>query len=157
MQPEDWRTISSFGYVFGLILLLVGLYTYVYYSPSNLILSIFPNSDPYRNYILPLIIIGVALLIMGFFVSHRLNGKQKPKITAIISWFGYVFGLIFLLVGLYAYVYYSSKWIGWLGLAFFPYRNYAVPTIIIGVALLMMGFFVSYRLNGKKKEEKTAT
>jgi hypothetical protein len=142
MQPADWRTISRFGYVFGLIFLLVGLYVYVYYS-SNLILSIFSDSNPYRNYALPTIIIGGALLFTGFFVSHRINGKQKLKKTAIISSLGYVFGLIFLLVGGYVYVYYETKWIGWIGLAFYPYQNYAIPMLIAGISLLSIGYFVN--------------
>ena len=104
-----------------------------------------------------MIIIGVALLITGFFVSHGLIGKQKLKKTAIISAFGYVFGLLFLLVGVYVYLYYYTNWIGWIGLAFYPYRNYDFPMIIIGVALLITGFFVSHGLIGKQEVEKTKT
>jgi predicted transporter len=112
-------------------------------------LLIFPDSNPYRNYALPMIIIGVALLITGYFVSHGLNGKQKLKKTATISSFGYVFGLFFLLVGLYVYLYYYTKWIGWIGLAFYPYRNYAIPMVLIGVALLITGYFTKRQAKRK--------
>ena len=58
----------------------------------------------------------------------------------IISSFGYVFGALFLLLGLYAYLYYETTWIGQIGLAFTPYQNYAIPTLIAGIVLLTMGY-----------------
>ena len=66
-----------------------------------------------------------------------------------ISSFGYVFGLFFLLVGLYVYLYYYTKWIGWIGLAFYPYRNYAIPMVLIGVALLITGYFTKRQAKRK--------
>jgi len=69
----------------------------------------------------------------------------------LISSFGYVFGGLFLLVGLYAYVYYETDWIGWIGLAFQPYRNYAIPLIIAGIVLLIMGYVTEQRAREKIK------
>ena len=66
----------------------------------------------------------------------------------MISSFGYVFGVLFLLVGIYAYVYYKTNWIGWIGLAFNPYQNYAIPLIIAGIALLIIGYVIK-RLDRK--------
>jgi uncharacterized membrane protein len=66
-----------------------------------------------------------------------------------ISLFGYVFGVLFLLVGLYAYLYYETDWIGWIGLAFYPYRNYAILLLIIGIALLITGYFTKRQAKRK--------
>ncbi|MGD0994778.1 MAG: hypothetical protein ABR909_04550 [Candidatus Bathyarchaeia archaeon] len=68
-----------------------------------------------------------------------------------ISLFGYVFGGLFLLVGLYAYLYYETDWIGWIGLAFYPYRNYAIPLLITGIALLITGYVTEQRAREKIK------
>ena len=69
-----------------------------------------------------------------------------------ISSFGYVFGVLFLAVGLYAYVYYKTDWIGWIGLAFTPYQNYALPLIIAGVALLAVGIIIEKQVRRKRKD-----
>ena len=74
-----------------------------------------------------------------------------------ISSAGYVFGLLFLIVGIYVYFYYYTNWIGWLGLTFYQYRSYYFSMIIIGVALMSIGFFLGNILNGKLQKKKTAT
>ncbi len=68
-----------------------------------------------------------------------------------ISSFGYVFGGLFLLLGLYVYLYYETNWIGQIGLAFYPYRNYAIPLLIAGIALLIMGYVTERRDRDKIK------
>jgi hypothetical protein len=68
-----------------------------------------------------------------------------------ISSFGYVFGVLFLIIGIYVYVYYQTTWIGQIGLAFTPYRNYASPIIIAGIALLIVGFATEQRTIKKIK------
>jgi hypothetical protein len=67
----------------------------------------------------------------------------------LISSFGYVFGAISFLVGIYAYLYYETDWIGWIGLAFYPYRNYAIPLVIAGIVLLVAGFVTEQRARRK--------
>jgi uncharacterized membrane protein len=70
----------------------------------------------------------------------------------LISSFGYVFGGLSLIVGIYVYVYYKTDWIGWIGLAFNPYQNYAIPLIIAGIALLIIGFIAEERARKKIKD-----
>ena len=76
MRHPDWRTISSFGYVFGGIALLLGLYVYLYYE-TTLIGQIGLAFAPYRNYAIPLIIVGIVLLITGYIVERRTKDKVK--------------------------------------------------------------------------------
>jgi ribosomal protein L40E len=68
-----------------------------------------------------------------------------------ISLFGYVFGGLFLLVGIYVYLYYQTTWIGQFGLAFQPYQSYAIPILIVGIALLITGFIAEKRDRKKIK------
>jgi ribosomal protein L40E len=72
----DWRTISSFGYVFGALSLLVGLYAYLYYQ-TTLIGQIGLAFTPYRNYAIPILIAGIVLLIMGYVTEKRAREKIK--------------------------------------------------------------------------------
>jgi uncharacterized membrane protein len=75
----------------------------------------------------------------------------------LISLFGYVFGMISLLVGIYAYLYYETDWIGWIGLAFYSYRNYAIPLVIAGIVLMILGYVTEQRARAKKKAGETTT
>ena len=59
--------------------------------------------------------------------------------------FTYVFGGLFLLVGIYVYLYYETDWIGLLGLEFNNYQNFAIPLIIAGIILLIIGFIAEKR------------
>ena len=76
MRYPDWRMISSFGYVFGGLLLLLGLYAYLYYE-TNLIGQIGLAFTPYRKYALPILIAGIALLITGFITEQQDRKKIK--------------------------------------------------------------------------------
>jgi len=69
-----------------------------------------------------------------------------------VSAFGYVFGLISLLIGLYGYLYYETDIIGWIGLSFYPYRNYAIPLTIAGIMLMILGYFTEQTTRKKTKE-----
>ena len=77
-----------------------------------------------------------------------------------ISLFGYVFGVLFLLLGVYVYLYYETNWIGQIGLSFYPYRNYAIPMLIAGVALLIAGYVTNQRagekIEGVEKQQPIA-
>ena len=77
-----------------------------------------------------------------------------------ISSFVYVFGGLIFLVGLYVYLYYETNYIGQLGLAFYPYRNYAIPLIIVGIALLITGVITDRqdrkKIKGTEKQQPTA-
>lgn len=92
---------------------------------------------------------------MVYELDKKSVSKSEQKTTHMmsglgtISAFGYVFGVLFLLVGVYAYVYYKTDWIGWIGLAFYPYQNYALPLIIVGFVLLIVGFIIEKRVRGK--------
>jgi len=72
------------------------------------------------------------------------------------SSFGYVFGMVSFIVGLYAYLYYETNLIGWIGLTFYPYRNYATLLIVTGIVLLIVGY-VSEKQGRKKKITNKAT
>jgi ribosomal protein L40E len=50
-------------------------------------------------------------------------------------------------------LYYETDWIGQLGLAFYPYRNYAIPIIIAGIALLITGYVTEQQTRKKIKNE----
>ncbi len=73
----------------------------------------------------------------------------------LISLFGYVFGLISLLIGIYMYLYYDTNWIGWIGLTFYPYRNYAIPLVIAGIILFILGYITELPDRAKKKAKET--
>ncbi|MGA3061020.1 MAG: hypothetical protein ABSD92_11715 [Candidatus Bathyarchaeia archaeon] len=81
MRYPDWRLISSFGYVFGALAILVGLYVYLYYE-TNVIGWIGLAFEPYRNYAIPLIIVGIALLITGYLTEQR----ARKKIVGYFGW-----------------------------------------------------------------------
>ena len=49
------------------------------------------------------------------------------------------------------YLYYGTTLIGWIGLTFYSYKNYAIPLIIAGLVILIMGYVTEQR--GKKKIE----
>jgi predicted transporter len=93
-------------------------------------------------------------------LDKNLNENQDKKRHVrhpdwrLISSFGYVFGLLFLIIGIYVYLYYKTTWIGQLGLAFQPYQNYAIPILIIGIALLIIGFIAENRDRKKIKSVK---
>jgi hypothetical protein len=69
----------------------------------------------------------------------------------IISSFVYVFGGFFLILGIYVYVYYETNWIGWIGITFYPYRNYAIPMLIAGIALMITGVVTQERARAYRK------
>jgi ribosomal protein L40E len=77
--------------------------------------------------------------------------RARYRYWRILSLYGYVFGGIFLLVAIYAYLYYETDWIGQIGTAFYPYRNYAIPLLIAGIALLIMGYVTNQRARVKIK------
>ena len=79
MRRNDWRIISSFGYVFGIVAILVGIYGYVYYE-TNIIGWIGLSLDSYRNFAIPVIIIGVALLVLGYFADGRGSKTKETEI-----------------------------------------------------------------------------
>ena len=66
-----------------------------------------------------------------------------------LSSLGYLIGGVSILVGLYMYLYYGTTLIGWIGLTFYPYQNYAIPLIIAGLVILIMGLVTEQR--GRKK------
>jgi len=75
----------------------------------------------------------------------------------LISSFGYVFGLISLLIGIYMYLYYETDWIGWIGLAFYSYRNIAIPLASTGVVLMILGYITEKHARTKRNAEETRT
>jgi len=99
----------------------------------------------------------------GYMVNEldkNLNANREKRLHMryldwkTISLFGYVFGLLFLLVGIYVYLYYQTTWIGQFGLAFQPYQNYAIPMLIVGIALLITGVIAENRDRKIKSVEK---
>jgi len=99
-------------------------------------------------------------------LDKNLNANQDKKRHVphpdwrLISSFGYVFGGLFLLLGLYTYVYYKTTWIGQIGLAFTPYQNYALPILIAGIALLITGYITEQqdrkKIKGVEKQQPIA-
>jgi len=61
--------------------------------------------------------------------------------------------MVSFLVGLYAYLYYETNLIGWIGLTFYPYRNYAILLIVAGIVLLIVGYVIE-KQGRKKKNNK---
>ncbi len=76
MRYLDWRTLSSIGYVVGAVALLLGIYTYVYYE-TNLIGEIGLTFEHYQKYAIPLMIVGFALLSVGYVTEHQARKKIK--------------------------------------------------------------------------------
>jgi uncharacterized membrane protein len=79
------------------------------------------------------------------------RGDLLYQVWRLLSSFGYVFGGVLLLLGLYTYLYYETDWIGQLGLAFYPYRNSAIPIIIAGIVLMIVGYIAERRVREKTK------
>ena len=85
-------------------------------------------------------------------LAKKQNMNRAPyPYWRLISSFSYVFGGFFLLLAIYVYLYYQTTWIGQIGVAFYPYRNYAIPLIIAGIALLTMSFGVRQRAIKERK------
>ncbi len=90
-------------------------------------------------------------------LDKNLNAnREKRRHLRYLDWrtissFGYVFGGLFLLLGLYAYLYYETTLIGQIGLSFYPYQNYAIPILIAGIVLLIMGYVTERRDRDKIK------
>ncbi len=71
--------ISTFGFVLGALSLLGGLiaYEYVVYLGGAFGLSI--PDFPYRDYAVPLFLVGVVLLVIGFVTNQR--GNEEPDVV----------------------------------------------------------------------------
>ena len=101
-----------------------------------------------------------AHTVMGGWMNKNLNANRDKRSHMrfqdwrLISSFGYVFGGLFLLLGLYGYLYYETNLIGQMGLLFTPYQSYALPILIVGIALMTMGYFTERQAREKKNEEK---
>ncbi len=73
---SNWRTISSIGYSFGLIILFVGIYAYLYYQ-TNIIGEIGLSLYKYRGIAIPMMISGFLLVILGFYADKQYASKKK--------------------------------------------------------------------------------
>jgi ribosomal protein L40E len=74
----------------------------------------------------------------------------------MISLLGLILGFLFLIGGIFAYVYYEQRWI----LVAYPFRDYAAPLIILGIVLLVVGYVAGERAKEEKKlavEERPVT
>ena len=69
MQDEDWTTISRIGIALGFIFIVGALVAYNYYE-------YFTFYYPYRDYAIPLAIVGVILLVVGIVVSTRERDRR---------------------------------------------------------------------------------
>ena len=76
MRDSAWRMLSSLGYTVGFIAFLLGLYAYLYYE-TNLIGSVGLEFQSYRNYAIPILIAGVALIIIVYLTESLLRKKQE--------------------------------------------------------------------------------
>lgn len=79
---------------------------------------------------------------------------MRYPVWRIISFFGYLLGLVFLVLGLYGYLYYKTTLIGQIGLTFNRYQNYALPILIAGVVLMLTGFVVDHVVEEKTKVKR---
>jgi len=90
-------------------------------------------------------------------LDKKLNANQDKRrpmrylVWRMITSLGYLLGALFILLGLYVYLYYETNWIGQIGLAFYPYRNYALPLLIGGIALLIVGYVTEQRERNRIK------
>ena len=67
MRSSDWKMISTFGYVLGM-LSLGGVILAIVYSERNWIgLTVYP----YHNYIIHLLTAGIVLLVIGYVTEQR--------------------------------------------------------------------------------------
>ena len=78
MRDSAWRLLSSLGYAVGFIAFLLGLYAYLYYE-TNLIGSIGLEFQPYRNYAIPILVAGVALIIIVYLTESLFRKKQEAS------------------------------------------------------------------------------
>ena len=79
MRDSAWRLLSSLGYAVGFIAFLLGLYAYLRYYETNLIDSIGLELQPYRNYAIPILIAGVALIIIAYLTESQFRKKQEAS------------------------------------------------------------------------------
>lgn len=59
----------------------------------------------------------------------------------LIASLGLILGFLFLIGGVFAYVYYEESWF----LVVYPFRDYAPPLVILGIVLLVVGFVAGER------------
>ena len=83
MRDSAWRLLSSLGYAVGFIAFLLGLYAYLYYE-TNLIGSIGLEFQPYRNYAIPILVAGVALIIIVYLTESLFRRKQEASKNNIL-------------------------------------------------------------------------
>ena len=85
----------------------------------------------------------------------ELSGKQNMNRARYSYWkifssLCYGFGGIFVLLGIYAYLYYQTNWIGQLGSAFQPYQNYSIPLLFGGIVLMIVCYVAPGRVIKKR-------
>ena len=78
MSSEDWRRLSLLALVLGLMFLVSGLVTWFYTETAEVGLVRIPERHPYRDYGLPLLILGVCGLLIGL-LSFRFAEEERRR------------------------------------------------------------------------------
>ena len=86
MLNSDWKMITTFGIVLGALFLLGGLIAYQYTVTYGGAIGLSIPDYPYREYAVPLFLVGVVLLVIGFVTNQRGNEELdvvegKPTVS----------------------------------------------------------------------------
>ena len=72
MRYSDWKMISSFGIILGFLLLIGAVIAYAYYEESWIFVVY-----PYREYAVPMGILGIVLLVVGYVAGERAKEEKR--------------------------------------------------------------------------------
>ncbi len=86
MRYPNWRMVSAFGLILGGLSLAGGFFAYFQYArASGSAILIFP----YREFAVPLFVLGIVFLVIGFVTGPQGKGGSPITERKTINEFGY--------------------------------------------------------------------
>jgi len=76
LKYANWKYLASIFTILGIFLLVGGVIAYAYNEPVYLLGYQFGTKYPYRDYAIPLIILGVVLLVIGVATYSRAEEER---------------------------------------------------------------------------------
>lgn len=87
MRHRDWRRLALISFVVGLVFLVSGLVTWLYKETVKVAWISF-ETYPYRDYTVPLLILAIVAIVVGFLsftfaAEERIREAraEKPTVT----------------------------------------------------------------------------
>jgi hypothetical protein len=89
MQHSDWKMISLIGLILGSICIFSGLIAYNYEVTYGGYFGISMPFYPYRDYAIPLLLVGAVLFVVGFATDSRVREELRAQKMKPTTSFGY--------------------------------------------------------------------